>query len=63
MRIAWRGNLDFSMGIVFNSGLQVALFITAAAVLAGQVVGHDVLVVFPPSSSPFSARPRSWQGS
>ena len=35
VRIAWRGNLDFSMGIVFNSGLQVALFITAAAVLAG----------------------------
>ena len=48
MRIAWRGNLDFSMGIVFNSGLQVALVITAAAVLAGSVVGHDVLVVFPP---------------
>ena len=48
VRIAWRGNLDFAMGIVFNSGLQVALFITAAAVLAGQVVGHDVLVVFPP---------------
>jgi Ca2+:H+ antiporter len=48
VRIAWRGNMDFSMGIVFNSGLQVALFITAAAVLAGLVLGHDVAVVFPP---------------
>ena len=48
VRIAWRGNMDFSMGIVFNSGLQVALFITAAAVLAGTVLGHDVTVVFPP---------------
>ncbi len=48
VRIAWRGNIDFSMGIVFNSGLQVALFITAAAVLAGTVLGHDVTVVFPP---------------
>jgi Ca2+:H+ antiporter len=48
VRIAWRGNLDFAMGIVFNSGLQVALFITAAAVIAGQVLGHDVTVVFPP---------------
>jgi Ca2+:H+ antiporter len=48
VRLAWRGNLDFSMGIVFNSGLQVALFITAAAVLAGIVLGHDVTIVFPP---------------
>jgi Ca2+:H+ antiporter len=48
VRIAWRGNLDFSMGIVFNSGLQVALLITASAVLAGIVLGHDVTVVFPP---------------
>jgi Ca2+:H+ antiporter len=48
VRIAWRGNMEFSMGIVFNSGLQVALLITAAAVLAGTIVGHDVTVVFPP---------------
>jgi Ca2+:H+ antiporter len=40
--------MEFSMGIVFNSGLQVALLITAAAVLAGTIVGHDVTVVFPP---------------
>jgi Ca2+:H+ antiporter len=48
VRIAWRGNLDFAMGIVFNSGLQVALFITAAAVAAGIVVGNDLQIVFPP---------------
>jgi Ca2+:H+ antiporter len=48
VRIAWRGNLDFAMGIVFNSGLQVALLLTAAAVTAGLVVGNDVTVVFPP---------------
>jgi Ca2+:H+ antiporter len=48
VRIAWRGNMDFSMGIVFNSGLQVALLITAAAVFAGIVLGNGVTVVFPP---------------
>jgi Ca2+:H+ antiporter len=48
VRIAWRGDLDFAMGIVFNSGLQVALFITAAAVAAGIVVGNDLSIVFPP---------------
>ena len=48
VRLAWRGKMDFSMGIVFNSGLQVALLITAAAVLAGIVTGHDVTIVFPP---------------
>ncbi len=36
------------MGIVFNSGLQVALLITAAAVLAGIVPGPRRHVVFPP---------------
>jgi Ca2+:H+ antiporter len=48
VRIAWRGNLDFAMGIVFNSGLQVALFITAAAVLAGTVLGNNLTIEFPP---------------
>jgi Ca2+:H+ antiporter len=48
VRIAWRGNLDFAMGIVFNSGLQVALFITAAAVIAGTVTGNGLTIVFPP---------------
>jgi Ca2+:H+ antiporter len=48
VRIAWRGDLNFAMGIVFNSGLQVALFITAAAVLAGTLLGNDLTIVFPP---------------
>ena len=48
VRIARAGNLDFSMSIAFNSGLQVALAGTAIAVAAGAVLGHQVLIVFPP---------------
>ena len=48
VRIARAGNLDFSMIIAFNSGLQVALAGTAIAVAAGAVLGHQVLIVFPP---------------
>ncbi len=48
VRIARGGNLDFSMSIAFNSGLQVALAGTALAVAAGAIFGHEVLIVFPP---------------
>jgi Ca2+:H+ antiporter len=48
VRIARGGNLDFSMGIAFNSGLQVALAGTAIAVAAGALLGNEVLIVFPP---------------
>jgi len=48
VRIARGGNLDFSMSIAFNSGLQVALAGTAIAVAAGAVLDHQVLIVFPP---------------
>ena len=48
VRIARGGNLDFSMSIAFNSGLQVALAGTAIAVAAGVVFGNEVLIVFPP---------------
>jgi Ca2+:H+ antiporter len=48
VRIARAGNLDFSMGIAFNSGLQVALAGTAIAVAAGALLGNEVLIVFPP---------------
>jgi Ca2+:H+ antiporter len=48
VRVARNGNLDFAMGIAFNSGLQVALAGTAIAVVAGAVLGHEVLIVFPP---------------
>jgi Ca2+:H+ antiporter len=48
VRIARGGNLDFSMSIAFNSGLQVALAGTAIAVVAGAAFSHEVLIVFPP---------------
>jgi Ca2+:H+ antiporter len=32
VRIAWGGQLDFAMGITFNSGLQVSLGVTAQPV-------------------------------
>jgi len=48
VRIARGGNLDFSMSIAFNSGLQVALAGTALAVVAGAIFSHEVLIVFPP---------------
>ncbi len=35
VRIAWRGDLDFAMGIAFNSAVQVALAVTPIAVAAG----------------------------
>jgi Ca2+:H+ antiporter len=47
IRIAWRGDFDFAMGISFNSGLQVAFGVTALAVFAGAVVGHELSIVFP----------------
>ena len=48
VRIARGGNLDFSMSIAFNSGLQVALAGTAIAVVAGAIFSNEVLIVFEP---------------
>lgn len=48
VRIAWTGDLDFSMGIAFNSALQVALAVSAVAVFGGLALGHDVSLVFTP---------------
>ncbi len=42
VRIARGGNLDFSMSIAFNSGLQVALAGTAIAVVAGAIFSNEV---------------------
>jgi Ca2+:H+ antiporter len=47
VRIAWSGQLDFAMGITFNSGLQVSLGVTALAVFAGVLLGHELVLVFP----------------
>jgi len=46
VKIAWSGKLDFSMGIAFNSALQVALAVSAIAVLAGLLFGHEVVLDF-----------------
>ena len=48
VRLARSGDINFSMGIAFGSGLQVALLGTAIAVLAGGVFGSPVEIVFPP---------------
>src|SRR4029078_8825721 len=47
IRIAWRGDFDFAMGISFNSALQVAFGVTAIAVCAGGLVGPELSIVFP----------------
>jgi len=46
VKIAAKGDLDFSMGIAFNSALQVALAVTAVAVGAGVVFGHELALSF-----------------
>ena len=46
VKIAAKGDLDFSMGIAFNSALQVALAVTAVAVGAGFVFGHELALAF-----------------
>ena len=46
VKIAAKGDLDFSMGIAFNSALQVALAVTAVAVAAGFVFGHELALSF-----------------
>ncbi len=46
VRIAYNGNLDFAMGIAFNSALQVALAVSAGAVFAGHLLGNELTLVF-----------------
>jgi Ca2+:H+ antiporter len=46
VKVAWNGQLDFAMGIAFNSALQVALGVSAIAVFAGLFVNRDVTLVF-----------------
>jgi Ca2+:H+ antiporter len=46
VKISWGGRIDFAMGIAFNSALQVALAVSAVAVLAGVVFGHEVVLDF-----------------
>ena len=46
VKIAAKGDLDFAMGIAFNSALQVALAVTAVAVAAGWLFGHELALAF-----------------
>ena len=46
VKIAAKGDLDFAMGIAFNSALQVALAVTAVAVAAGFIFGHELTLSF-----------------
>ena len=46
VKIAAKGNLDFSMSIAFNSALQVALAVTAVAIAAGFAFGHELTLSF-----------------
>jgi Ca2+:H+ antiporter len=48
VRLAWRNNLDFSMGIAYGSGIQIALAASAVAVGASIVIGNELTLVFPP---------------
>jgi Ca2+:H+ antiporter len=48
VRLAYRNRVDFSMGIAYGSGIQVALVASAVAVFAGALMGHDLTLVFDP---------------
>jgi Ca2+:H+ antiporter len=48
VRLAYRNRVDFSMGIAYGSGIQVALVASAVAVFAGAVMGHNLTLVFDP---------------
>jgi Ca2+:H+ antiporter len=48
VKIAYGGNLDFAMGIAFNSALQVALGVTAVAVAAGYAFDNELVLDFQP---------------
>ncbi len=48
VKIAYGGNLNFAMGIAFNSALQVALGVTAVAVAAGYAFGNELVLDFQP---------------
>ena len=47
VRLAWRGSLDFAMGIALGSAIQIALLASAVAVLASALIGNDMTLAFP----------------
>jgi Ca2+:H+ antiporter len=48
VKVAAGGDVEFAMGISFNSGLQVALGVTGLAVLVSPLFGPSLTIVFPP---------------
>jgi Ca2+:H+ antiporter len=48
VRLALRNSVDFSMGIAFGSGIQIALAASAVAVFASIALGNELTLVFPP---------------
>ncbi len=47
VRLAWRGSLDFAMGIALGSAIQIALLASSVAVLASALIGNDMTLAFP----------------
>ena len=48
VRLALRNSLDFSMGIAYGSGIQIALAASGIAVFASIALGNEMTLVFPP---------------
>ena len=48
VQIAYKNQLDFSMGISLGSSLQVALLVTPVLVFLGPLMGHPLTLVFTP---------------
>jgi Ca2+:H+ antiporter len=48
VRLAIRNSLDFSMGIAYGSGIQIALAASGLAVFASIAIGSELSLVFPP---------------
>ena len=48
VRLAARNRVDFSMGIAFGSGIQIALGASAVAVFASIALGNELTLVFDP---------------
>ena len=48
VRLAIRNSLDFSMGIAYGSGIQIALAASGLAVFASIALGSELSLVFPP---------------
>ncbi len=48
VRLAFRNSLDFSMGIAYGSGIQIALAASGLAVFASIAIGSELSLVFPP---------------